>query len=223
MGIGLRTFFGSHLIRLRGITMLTKQAKGLMDVFGYYPMLATVVTAKSRGRENAMAVAWHAIVSTKPPAYGISVSPKRFTHGLITESGTFGVNFLPGDEAGLIAAVGGCSGRDVDKFRRFRIEKVNPIVHDLPILKSAYFAMECEVTSKLTCGDHDWFVGRVAATHWSESAFDLDRCMKFREAMPTVYMGQNRYLVIRKGRKMHLDRKECIARRTQAMAGKPRT
>ncbi len=89
--------------------MLTRSAKSLEEFCGYYPTLATIVTAKSNGRENAMAVAWHAIVSTNPPAYGVSVSPKRFTHGLITESGKFAVNFLPAEETELIAAVGGCS------------------------------------------------------------------------------------------------------------------
>jgi flavin reductase (DIM6/NTAB) family NADH-FMN oxidoreductase RutF len=203
--------------------MFTRSAKGLADIHGYYPMLATIVTAKSGRKENAMAVAWHAIVSTHPPTYGVSISPKRFTHMLISKSKRFAVNFMPSNEAELIAAVGGCSGRDVDKFKEFAIEKVKPLAIDVPILKRAYFAIECRLVSTLKCGDHDWFVGKVAATHWSDDAFTKGGLVRFGKARSTAYMGDNRYLVIAKGETIHLNRKECIARRKRKAAGKPQT
>jgi flavin reductase (DIM6/NTAB) family NADH-FMN oxidoreductase RutF len=203
--------------------MLTRSAKGLADRYGYYPMLATIVTAKSGRNENAMAVAWHAIVSTHPPTYGVSISPQRFTHSLISKGKRFAVNFMPSMEAELIAAVGGCSGRDIDKFKEFGIEKVKPLVIDVPILKHAYFAIECKLVSTLKCGDHDWFVGKIAATHWSDDAFTKDGLVRFGKAGPTAYMGDNRYLVIAKGATIHLDRKECIARRRRKAANKAQT
>ena len=51
--------------------------------YQHYPKIAIVVTAQAKGKENAMAVAWHAPVSFKPPLYGVSISPKRFTYQLI--------------------------------------------------------------------------------------------------------------------------------------------
>jgi flavin reductase (DIM6/NTAB) family NADH-FMN oxidoreductase RutF len=203
--------------------MLNRRAKGLPEDYGYYPMLATIVTAKSGRKENAMAVAWHAIVSTHPPTYGVSISPKRFTHSLISKGRRFAVNFMPSMEAELIAAVGGCSGRDIDKFKEFGIEKVKPLAINVPILKRAYFAIECKLVSTLKCGDHDWFVGRVAATHWSDDAFTKGGLVRFAKARPTAYMGDNRYLVIAKGDTIHLDRKECIARRSLKTAHEPQT
>ncbi len=192
--------------------MLDRKAKGLADFFGYYPMLATIVTAKHKDKENAMAVAWHAIVSMDPPAYGVSISPKRFTHGLISKSKRFAVNFMPAKEAELIAAVGGCSGRNMDKFKEFGIEKAKPLMLDVPILKRAYLAIECEVVSRLRCGDHDLFVGRVVATHWSKEAFNKSGHVKLNTATPTTYLGWDHYLAIRGGRTMHLLRKDCISR-----------
>ena len=187
-------------------------AKGLADIYGYYPTLATIVTAKSGKKENAMAVAWHVIVSMDPPAYGVSISPKRFTHDLIAKSRAFAVNFMPAKDAELIAAVGGCSGRDVDKFAEFGIEKLKPRVLDVPILKKAYFAIECRLLSKLKCGDHDWFVGKVVATHWSKAAFRKNRKMDLGKATPITYMGWDRYLAVHGEKETHLVRKDCIAR-----------
>lgn len=194
--------------------MLTSHARGLGDAYYYYPMLATIVTAKSAGRENAMAVAWHAIVSTHPPSYGVSISPKRFTHALILDSGRFAVNFMPVNEAELVAAVGGCSGRDVDKFKTFGIRTIKSVALDVPVLKNAYAALECEVVSTLRCGDHDWIVGRVEASHHSGALFDRKGLMKITSAKPAAYMGEDRYLVIANGRLRHLDREECVRKRT---------
>jgi len=194
--------------------MLSSHARGLGDVYYYYPMLATIVTAKSVERSNAMAVAWHAIVSTHPPSYGVSISPKRFTHSLILDSGRFAVNFMPMSEAELVAAVGGCSGRDIDKFKAFGIKTVKSVALDVPILKNAYAVLECEVVSTLRCGDHDWFVGRVEASHHCGALFDKRGLMKVASAKPAAYMGEDSYLVMGGGRLRHFDRKESIRRRT---------
>lgn len=193
--------------------MLTSHVRGLGDAYVYYPTLATIVTAKSARKENAMAVAWHSIVSTHPAAYGVSISPKRFTHKLIIHSGRFAVNFMPGSEAELVAAVGGCSGRDVDKFKAFGIRTVKPVALDVPVLKNAYAALECEVVSTIRCGDHDWFVGRVEASHHSGAFFDESGLMKVALARPTAYMGEDRYLTVGSGRLRHLDRAECVRKK----------
>ncbi len=49
----------------------------------HYPKVAAIVTAQASGRDNAMAVAWHTSISFKPPLYGVTISPKRFTYQLI--------------------------------------------------------------------------------------------------------------------------------------------
>ena len=68
-------------------------------LYQHYPRVAVVVTAQAKGRDNAMAVAWHTCISFKPPLYGVSIAPKRFTYQLIADSKEFGVNFLPFAEA----------------------------------------------------------------------------------------------------------------------------
>jgi len=60
----------------------------------HYPKLAVIVTASAQGREAAMTAGWHSSISLKPPLYGISIAPKRFTYQLITKSQEFGINFI---------------------------------------------------------------------------------------------------------------------------------
>ena len=94
-------------------------SEGVGEFSHHYPKLAAIVTAQAKGKENAMAAAWHTSISFRPPLYGASISPKRFTYQLIADSKEFGINFLPFEAAELVASVGGSSGREVDKFQRF--------------------------------------------------------------------------------------------------------
>ncbi|TET39970.1 MAG: flavin reductase, partial [Dehalococcoidia bacterium] len=79
----------------------------------HYPKVAAIVTASSHGKDNAMTAAWHSSISLNPPLYGVSISPKRFSYELITESKEFGINFMPFEKASLAARVGGTPGREI--------------------------------------------------------------------------------------------------------------
>ena len=175
--------------------------------YHHYPRVAAIVTAQAGGKENAMAVAWHAPISFSPPLYGIALSAKRFTYKLIAESKEFGVNFLPFDEAELVAAVGGSSGQEVDKFSRFNIEKDKPVKTKVPILKAAYAAYECRVVDEGLYGDHRLVVGEIVAVHLLEEAFSSEGTLDISKASPALYIGGERYVTASCEAIKHLDRK----------------
>ena len=56
-----------------------KMAKMISEGIGtfsqHYPRVATIVTAQAKGKANAMAVAWHLVISVNPPLYGVSIAP----------------------------------------------------------------------------------------------------------------------------------------------------
>ena len=173
----------------------------------HYPKLATIVTAQAKGKENAMAAAWHTSISVKPPLYGVSISPKRFTYQLITESKEFGVNFLPFEMAELIASVGGSKGEEIDKFHRFNIAKDKPVKTKVPILKDAYAAYECQLVDDRGYGDHRLLVGEIVAVHWLKEAFASPETLDLDKVSPILYLGNERYLTTAKDTVKYLDRK----------------
>ncbi len=180
------------------------------DIGAYYyhfPAVATIVTAQAKGRENAMAVAWHTSISFNPPLYGISISPKRFTYQLIVDSKEFGVNFLPFEQAGLVASVGGSKGREIDKFRQFDIAKDKPVKTAVPILKAAYAAYECKLVDDKGYGDHRLLVGEIVAVHLLKEAFAPEETLDLAEVSPTLYLGNERYLTVSRETIKYLDRK----------------
>ena len=175
--------------------------------YHYYPRLTVIVTAHAGERDNAMAVAWHMPVSKKPPLYAVAISPKRFTYELILESGEFAINFLPAHEAELVASTGGSKGKEIDKFRAFKILKDNPIKTAAPILKAAYAAYECKLVYDSLYGDHRLLVGEIVAVHWQKDAFTQDEILDINKVSPILYLGSEHYLDITKCTVRTLDRK----------------
>ena len=192
--------------------MAKRQAEGVGEFFHHYPRVAVILTARARDRDNAMACAWHSPISHTPPLFGVSVSPKRFTYGVIVESGEFGINFVPYGLAELIASVGGSTGHEVDKFARYSLAKDPPLKTSVPILRDAYAAYECRLVEQRTLGDHEWFVGEVMASHWDEAALTEAGVLDLESISPALYIGAELYLPSPKGPPRHLDRKVYGAR-----------
>lgn len=175
--------------------------------YHYYPALAVIVTAHAQGRDNAMAAAWHTPISKEPPLYGVAISPKRFTYQLIAQSQEFGINFLPAEEAELIASVGGSKGSEIDKFQAFKIKKEKPVKTGVPILKAAYAAYECRVVDERLYGDHRLLVGEIVAVHWRKEAFLEDETLDINRVCPVLYLGHEHYLTVSQFNIRTLDRK----------------
>ena len=159
----------------------------------HYPKVAVIVTASAGGRDNAMTAAWHSSICLKPPLYGVSISPKRFTYQLIIESKEFGINFIPLQKASLAASIGGTPGQEIDKFGRFNMEKEKPLRTKVPILKDAYAAYECKLVDSKPYGDHVWVVGEIVAVHFLEEGFTSELILDLDKIKPLLYLGSDFY------------------------------
>jgi len=171
-----------------------------------YPNIAIVVTSHGQGKDNAMAVGFHARVSVLPPYYGIGITSNHFTYELITKTKEFGVNFLPFEEVRLVASVGGCTGREVDKFQMFKITKEEPIKTKVPILKAAYLSYECKlVEDKGYDGFYRWLVGEIVAMHCLSEAITPQGILNLEKVSPLQYLGRGLYITTSKDTIKHLD------------------
>lgn len=166
------------------------------NLYHAYPTLVAVITTQSGGKFNVMSCAWHTYLSFDPPLYGVSISPERLSHTHIMESHEFCINFLPFSKAHKIILYGRFSGKDMDKFNRFKIQTVSPKVISCPILKDSYFAYECKVVNNFHVGDHTLFVGEILYIHEIDGGVDKDGIVDVAVCKPALYLGKNRYLKI---------------------------
>ncbi len=158
----------------------------------YFPQAVTVVGVD----KNVMPVAWHTPISAQPPLFGILVSPKRHTYSLLKQEGGFTVNFMEFNEASLIAKIGGTSGRDIDKLKKFKIsckpgDEVNGI-----IITNSYAAYECEKHAEHIIGDHSLFVGKIVVIHYREEIITPDGLIHEKKLLPMLYFGKDRYITV---------------------------
>lgn len=180
-------------------------SKDLSGLFRHFPKVPVVITAHAKGKDNAMAVGFHTPISFKPHLYCIAIFPKSFTYQLIVESKEFGVNFLPFEEAELVASVGGCSGREVDKFQRFNIATDKPVKTAVPILQAAYAAYECRLVDDRSYGDHHLLVGEVAAVHFLKESFTPEEIPDLDKINPALLLSNKFYVTTLKETLRRLD------------------
>ena len=132
--------------------------------------------------------------------YGVSINFNHVTHALICASEGFVINFLPYEQAELIAAVGSISKRDLaaseDKFSRFAIETDEALCIEAPIVRAAYLSYECRLHSITRVGDHDWFAGDVVAVHYDSHSYDERFMLDSAQTPAAIYYGRARYAAL---------------------------
>ncbi len=164
--------------------------------YRYFPMSVTVVGVKYRDKNNLMPAVWNSPLSFDPPLFGVSISPKRYSHSLIKQAGEFTANFFDYAFIRKIAACGSVSGRDVDKFTEFGLTPGKSRLIHSPFVEEAYCALECKLERVDSYGDHDWFVGRVLGIHYDEGIYDSEGLLDFAAVRPAMYMGANYYFTV---------------------------
>jgi flavin reductase (DIM6/NTAB) family NADH-FMN oxidoreductase RutF len=174
--------------------------------YQHYPRTAIIVCAHYEGKTDAMACTWHSPISSKPPLFGILLSPKRYTYKLIVSSKEFTANFMSAESIGLLSAVGGTKGEITDKFAAFNISKDIPLKTNAPVLADAYAAYECKLTEDRQYGDHRLIVGEVVAVHWLAEGFTDDGSLDVKAVTPAFYLGNDTYITKQKPTVEKIDR-----------------
>jgi flavin reductase (DIM6/NTAB) family NADH-FMN oxidoreductase RutF len=161
----------------------------------YYPRLAAIVGVRDEasGRANFAPVTWASPLSSKPPLYGVCLTPSTHTHSLVLASGEFTVNFLPASHAALAADLGRLSGREVDKVEALGLDLQAGEALATPCLAAAYVAVECLLVDRHLLGDQTLLVGEVQLIHAAPEAFDGDGVLRLEKVQPLLYLGCNHY------------------------------
>jgi len=161
--------------------------------YRYFPMSVTVISVKYGNKENLMPAVWNSPLSFDPPLFGVSISPKRFTHELVKLAREFTANFFDYRYIRKIAECGSVSGREIDKFEKFKLTKGKSQLVKSPIVGEAYCSLECTLERVDCYGDHDWFVGRVLGVHYEEGIYDKNGLLKLEKVLPAMYLGADTY------------------------------
>jgi len=161
-----------------------------------FPMQAVLVTCNDKnGKTNVITIAWHTPISKKPPLYGISVAPSRYSHSLIEESEEFVVNFVPYSLVDKVNFCGTRSGRKTDKIDETNLSLIPGEKLNTPIIKECFAHFECKLFDTVTMGDHNFFVGEIKNILLDDNAFEND-ILNNNDVKPVYYLGDCVYTTI---------------------------
>jgi flavin reductase len=112
---------------------------------------------------NGMTATAVCSVSADPPSVLIVVNQENRSHALIEQSGAYTVNVLSASQEALAA-----------HFASSSIAPFATVPHSLglnkcPIIDNCTSFLECVVESRMRCGTHSIFIGRVIASGESDS------------------------------------------------------
>ncbi len=138
-----------------------------------YPLPAVLVTCRDKaGNDNVFTVAWTGTVCTNPPMAYISVRPSRHSYPMIMETGEFVINLTTEEISFATDYCGVTSGRDVDKFAKCKLHKVEADEVNVPMIEEAPVNIECRVRETHEYGSHTMFVADVLCVHADERFMD---------------------------------------------------
>jgi flavorubredoxin/flavin reductase (DIM6/NTAB) family NADH-FMN oxidoreductase RutF len=124
-----------------------------------------IITAKKGDVSSAMLASWVSQASFKPIGFSIAVAKDRAIESLMQVGDRFVLNIL--EEGNYQPLMKHFLKRFAPGADRFEGVKTQPAENGTPILTDALAYIECEVTSRMDCGDH-WavystvYAGRVS-------------------------------------------------------------
>jgi flavin reductase (DIM6/NTAB) family NADH-FMN oxidoreductase RutF len=154
-----------------------------------FPCPVVLVSACADGKESIITLAWAGMVSSEPMTIEVGIRPSRFTYELIMKSGEFAVN-VP--NASLIDAVDACgtvSGRDVDKFERFGLTRLQATAINAPVIAECPVALECKLKGTFNLGTHNIFLGEVVAITADKEFLDENGHLHIDKLDQLAYIG----------------------------------
>ena len=144
------------------------------DVLAQWPSGVTVVTTLAESSEHPT---WHGMtassfssVSLTPPLVSICLDRNLYSHGLVSESGVFGISVLAKDQAEVARRFAGLVPDCADRFAG---ETWSTAETGVPLLDSALGWLDCRVVHEHAGGDHTIFVGEVLAGHTARKSAPL--------------------------------------------------
>jgi flavorubredoxin/flavin reductase (DIM6/NTAB) family NADH-FMN oxidoreductase RutF len=159
------TDLGQWVTRDRSIKVMKSLGADLDKALGRISGGLYIITAKKGDVSSAMLASWVAQASFKPLGFSIAVAKDRAIESLMQVGDRFVLNVLEeGNFQPLMKHFLKRFGPGADRFENVRTQ---PAENGTPILTDALAYMECEVISRMDCGDH-WavystvYAGRVS-------------------------------------------------------------
>jgi flavin reductase (DIM6/NTAB) family NADH-FMN oxidoreductase RutF len=148
--------------RRRRQSLKFKRAFPLSEVYRLLePGPVVLLSTTGQGKANVMAMSWHTMMDFEPPIVGCVVSDRDFTFNTLKSTKECVINIPTVELAKKVVACGNTSGRNVDKFKAFRLTAEAASRVGAPLIKECYASLECKVIDANMATQRNFFILQV--------------------------------------------------------------
>lgn len=124
-----------------------------------------LVSSFWKGEYNIMTMGWHMIMEFQPSLIGCYIWTENHSRHLILKSKECVINVPTVDIATKVVGIGNCSGREVNKFEKFKLTPETGAKVKAPLIKECYANFECQLYDSKMVNKYSLFVFEVVKAH----------------------------------------------------------
>jgi len=124
-----------------------------------------LVTSKYKKESNVMTMGWHTVLEFTPSLIGCMITSANHSFDLIKNSKECVINIPEIHMAEIVAGIGNCSGRDVNKFEKFGLTTQDASHVKAPLLKDCFANFECKIHDAKMLDTYNFFIFEVVKAH----------------------------------------------------------
>ena len=104
-----------------------------------------LVSSKWKGATNIMTMGWHMVMEFEPSLIGCYIWDENHSFEMLRRSKECVINIPTEDIAAKVVGIGNSSGRDIDKFKKFRLTAAPGKKVKAPLIAECYANFECRL------------------------------------------------------------------------------
>jgi flavin reductase (DIM6/NTAB) family NADH-FMN oxidoreductase RutF len=124
-----------------------------------------LVSSAYRGKANIMTMGWHMVMESQPSLVGCYIWSENYSFDMIRKSKECVINIPTTDLAAKMVGIGNSSGRDIDKFAKFRLSARSGSKVTAPLIQECYANFECRLADSRLIKRYSLFVLEVVKAH----------------------------------------------------------
>jgi flavin reductase (DIM6/NTAB) family NADH-FMN oxidoreductase RutF len=125
------------------------------------PGPVVLLTTARNGRNNVMTMSWHMMIEFEPPLIACTVAGGDHSFRTLEDTGQCVIAIPAAEMAPTVVKIGNCSGRDVDKFARFKLTARPAADVSAPLIEECFANLECKVVDTDFVNKYNMFILEV--------------------------------------------------------------
>ncbi|MGZ3790377.1 MAG: flavin reductase family protein [Bacteriovorax sp.] len=141
---------------------MKKKSLPLSEVYRLLePGPVVLLATHHKGVENVMTMSWHTMLDFEPPLIGCVVSNRDYTFDLLKASKACSINIPTAEFLKMVVGCGNTTGSQIDKFKKFKMTKMEASQIKAPLIDECFANLECIVVDSKMVAKYNFFVLEV--------------------------------------------------------------